>query len=793
MYAFGRARADRIIDNNEDGGRAANNPYASPLYRRFTLPLAEAIKKDLDQKRPGKAKAHVSLLAPLDPEGIAFLAVRGLLNTLLNPSERQGQRAVVGSIGRAVYHELILRLFEGINPALFYTLTNDLDRRMSKDEHHRIRTFKTEAKKDGIEFPEWGSAGVTQVGAYLVNALEGLGMVKTTHTQSALGGRCRAGIDITLTDDVMQLIGSIREMVRETMPYFLPCVEQPIDWTRIDAGGWHTNEMRRMQPFAVAARGAWSEVGEQDISIPLRAINTLQSVRWQINGRLLDTVKLVSKHYDMEEVLAQAETPAPPRPAFLEQVNDASAMSEGQLAEFTAWKREKREWHTSIKVRGTKASRFATAMRVSEEFREYPAIHFVYFADFRGRLYAQTTGVSPQGSDLQKALLRFSDGKPLDSMGAELWFLCHGANRWGYDKVSLEDRAKWVRDHHKLIMDFAADPVANAGWMEADKPLQFLAWALEYADWSTSPDTFVSHIPIGMDGSCNGLQNFSAMLRDEVGGKATNLVPGHLPRDIYHQVAEVAAHLLRRTEADEAGFRDKWLAHGLNRTLVKRSVMTQPYGSTRFSCSNFIVDDYLRAGKAPEFAKEEYSKAASYLSHFVWDAIGEVVIKAREAMNWLQKAAGEIISGGADEIRWVTPSGFPVVQRYQKVASHRIRTTLCGNAFLRLGIEQEDADRAKHKNGISPNFIHSYDASHLQLATVAAGAEGMALAMIHDDYGTHAADAPRLATIIRETFVAMYEDISPLEELAARYGLTPPPQLGSLQLRDVLTSTYFFA
>lgn len=789
MYSFGRARANRVIDSNENGGRASNNPYASVLYRRFVLPLAERIKADLETRTAGKNKAHVALLAPLDPEGIAFLAVRNVINVLLNSQDSHGSRAVVNGVGRAVYHELILRLFEGINPALFYTLTNDLDRRHSAQEEHRMQVFKAKARENGIEFPEWGSAGITQVGAYMVNGLEALGMVVTRRTT----GKKRQGIEIAIAPDVHQLIETVREMTRETMPYFMPCVEPPKDWTAIDEGGWHTDEMRRMQPFAVASRGAWSEIAEQDISVPLRAMNTLQRVRWQISSEMLETVKLVAQHYDMDEVIGQAEVPAPPRPAFLEHVNDTEAMSAAQLDEFARWKREKREWHTQLKLRATKVGRFSTALRVAEDFSPYPAIYFVYFADFRGRLYAKTTGVNPQGSDLQKALLRFAEGKPLDSPEAELWFLCHGANRWGHDKVSLEDRAAWVKERTRMLLDFADDPVNNAGWMEADKPLQFLAWCKEFARWHRSPHDFRSHIPVGMDGTCNGLQNFSAMLRDEVGGKATNLIPGDKPRDIYHEVAEVAAFKLRQSAPDEAGMRDKWLGHGINRSLVKRSVMTRPYGSTRFSCSDFIVEEYFRAGKAPEFSKDEYSRGASFLSYYVWDGIAEVVVKANEAMDWLQRAASKIIGDGADEIRWTTPSGFPVLQSYKKHQSKRIRTTLCGNAFLRLGVETDDPDKAKHRNGIAPNFIHSYDAAHLQLATVAAGAEGMALAMIHDDYGTHAADAPRLARIIRETFVGMYEGCAPLEELAERYGLPAPPQPGSLNLRDVLASRYFFA
>ena len=777
---------------NEDGGRANNNPYASVLYRRFVLPLAEAIDRDIANKRPGKSKAHVKLLEPLDSGAVAFLAVRNVINTLLNEGSSHGSRAVVNAIGRACYHELILKLFEGINPALFFTITTALDRRMSADERHRMTVFKHSAKEAGIAFPEWGNAGCTQVGAYLLNVLEGLGMVVTEHTLTG-GARARAGIEVVIHTEVMQLIETVKGMAKETMPYFLPCVEAPMDWIAIDDGGWHTDEMRRMQPYAVSARGAWSDVAAAGLEIPLKAINALQRTRWQINERVLDHVRLVSRHYDMEEVIAQDTLPAPHKPEFLDVVAKTEDMNAAQLAEFSQWKRERRDWHTSMKLRATKASRFACSMRVAEEFRDQPVIFFVHFADFRGRLYAQTTGVSPQGSDLQKALLRFADGKPLDSVEAETWFMCHGANRWGYDKVSLEDRVQWVKDRRQMILAFAESPVDNAGWMAADKPLQFLAWCLEYADWVASPQTFISRLPIGMDGSCNGLQNFSAMLRDEVGGAATNLLPSGSPKDIYQTVANETALRLRHTDPDVTGFRDKWLTHGIGRDLVKRSVMTQPYGSTRFSCSKFIVEDYLRPGKAPQFAKEEYSPASTYLSHSVWSAIGDVVVKAREAMDWLQKGAGEIISAGHDEICWTTPSGFRVVQRYQKVNSHRIRTALCGNAFLRLAVEQEEADRNKHKNGIAPNFIHSYDASHVHLTTVAAAAEGLSLAMIHDDYGTHAADAPRLSRILREVFVKMYEENDPLGELAERYNLSPPPTPGTLPLREVLASTYFFS
>lgn len=827
MYAFGRSRSERMMTRNEEGGRANNNGYAAAIYRRYVLPLAEIIREDIVAKKPGRRKAHTALIAPMDAEAVAYLAVRNTLNALMNggtgtqhldhgnsPVETYA-RSVITVVGKAAYHELLLGLFEQASPELFYTLVNSLGRRMSKSERHRMTVFKMQAKANGIEFPEWGPGGAQQVGAYLVDQLEELGMVQTITVSHGAqrSNKVRNRIDMRLTDGVLQLIGEIKEHIVETTPYYLPCVEQPKDWVSISDGGFHTKSMRRMQPYAVRSYGGWSEYEEHDMVTPLAAINALQRVAWRINAPMLTAIRSVAKHFDMEEILSQAEFPAPAKPDWLFGDLTVDQMSPAQAEEFMQWKRQKAEWFTQMKLRGTKYGRFYTATTVADKFKDFPNLYFVYFADFRGRLYAQTTGVSPQGSDMQKALLQFATGKPLDSLDAERWFCIHGANKWGYDKVSLDDRVKWVADSRDLLLAFADDPVANKRWTEADSPLQFLAWCQEYAEWQREPHSFLSRLPIGMDGSCNGLQNFSAMLRDSVGGKATNLVPADKPNDIYQMVADVTllalrqaapaeipeddgteeTQKLRRTLLRQNAFRLKWLSHGINRKLVKRSVMTLPYGSTRFSCADFIVADYLKQGFAVEFEKEDYGAAAQYLSHYVWDAIGEVVVKAREAMTWLQSGARSIIKGGQDVITWTVPSGFPVIQRYQEQDGHRIRTNLCGSAFLRLSVDNEHPDSNRHKNGVAPNFIHSYDASHMTLVIVAAAAEGLDLAMIHDDYGTHASDAAKLYRIIREVFVSMYEGCEPLTAFASAYDLPAPPASGDLDLRDVLTSPYFFS
>lgn len=226
--------------------------------------------------------------------------------------------------------------------------------------------------------------------------------------------------------------------------------------------------------------------------------------------------------------------------------------------------------------------------------------------------------------------------------------------------------------------------------------------------------------------------------------------------------------------------------------------MTTPYGVTKRTAQDYIIVDYLREGKAPEFGREDWRSASAELMNHVWPAIGDVVIKGREAMDYLRRASRLIllcVGEGEPIVRWTSPSGFPGTQAYFKQKIHRINTRLNGQTKIRVFSETDDPDNNQHANGMAPNFVHSLDAAHLHLTTVAMAEAGVTnLAMIHDDFGTHAANAETLFRIIREQFVEMYETNDPLAQLRERYPYLPePPSRGTLDIREVLQSEFFFA
>jgi DNA-directed RNA polymerase len=533
------------------------------------------------------------------------------------------------------------------------------------------------------------------------------------------------------------------------------------------------------------------------------AVNALQRTAWAVNTRVLDTVYAIAKEFSTKEIVSLSDSPAPPKPEWLKEEWTKAPREEwpaDKKVEFKDWKHATAEWHTQRKLMGVKYARFYAATRAAEMFRGYPAIYFVYFADSRGRLYPLTYGLNPQGSDLSKALTHFSEALPVDTPDAKRWFHVQGANKWGFDKATLDDRMAWVVERTDLILSFADNPVDNQGWLEAGDPLQFLAWCFEYADYVRNPTTFKSRIPISMDGSCNGLQNLSAMFRDEIGGKATNLTNNAVMQDIYSNVAAAATKRLQNAvvEDSEKHLKDMWLAHGISRKAVKRSVMTTPYGVTERTATEYIIDDYLREGLGPTFDSQEYRRAAKLLMSVVWPAIGDVVVKGREAMDWLKKCARVIMKSRKDDdevITWTTPSGFPACQDYFKAEVHRINTWLHGPIKIRVLSETDEPDINRHANGLAPNFVHSLDAAHLHLTAADCAKRGIpALAMIHDDYGTHAAHAQALFESIRQQFVAMYLACDPPALLLEKYPMCPkPPEKGSLDIMEILESDYFFS
>lgn len=191
------------------------------------------------------------------------------------------------------------------------------------------------------------------------------------------------------------------------------------------------------------------------------------------------------------------------------------------------------------------------------------------------------------GADICRGLLQFADARPLGEHGFR-WLLVHLANVFGVvDKQSFDRRVEWAYQHLADAVDSARRPLGGRRWwLQADKPWTALAVCLDITAALDTGDVrkYASRLPVHQDGSCNGLQHYAALGRDEAGGRAVNLVDAAEPQDVYSMVAAKFSEIIQEEARRVDGSREAQFARALlphtDRKLVKQTVMTTVYGVT---------------------------------------------------------------------------------------------------------------------------------------------------------------------------------------------------------------------
>lgn len=801
MVQRGVDNYERNQKDAEENGRGAETTYARKLLKEFMLPLIEALREFIDTKKPGRQGRVRPMLALCDPEKAVFIAMQALFNSF---TFEAALASTAVRIGRMVEDEVRFTRFEEMHGDYYRAIQEDFRRKGTRDYRfkHRVMTHKANEHHD--QWIEWTPTERAEIGMKLIDiVLENTDLIEKRSFKQH--GKTR--VQLVPTPTATEWINQHNEFSKFLFPDKMPCVIPPDDWTALDQGGFYSPELRSATPMVkVTSKRHKRAVATADLSLVMQALNFAQATSWSVNDEVLSIVKAAWANNLRIGMPQKDPLTVPPSPVT---GKAKDTLTEREQEQLTDWKHEAAEIYTQEKERVSKSFQVSRIMRMANEYQLRGKFWYVWYADFRGRFYTATAGFGPQGPDLAKGLLRFADGKRLGPDG--FYELCvHGANRFGYDKVSYDDRVSWVAKNREVFLAAANDPLSHRDvWANADKPWQFLAFLFEYKECiglealGIPPDQFVSHLPFGQDGSCNGLQNFSAALRDDIGGKATNLVPSDIPADIYSQVATVCTAKLYGMVADPTNgpMARAWIAfcakHGngsIPRSMAKRPVMTLPYGATRQSCTKYIFESILSYDRD---SFEGNFKAACWLTQYLWESIGEVVVAARDAMAWLQKCSTAVARDNEPMI-WETPDGFRVFQGNRVIETVQIETQLAGRFRLNVGNFTDKIDGNKQRQAVAPNFVHSMDAAHLRETLRRAEAEGItSVAVIHDDYGTHGCDTGKLRRIIREAFVALYSDHDPLDAFRVAHEaegreLPHMPPRGALEITDVLKSRYFF-
>jgi DNA-directed RNA polymerase, mitochondrial len=419
-------------------------------------------------------------------------------------------------------------------------------------------------------------------------------------------------------------------------------------------------------------------------------------------------------------------------------------------------------------------------------------------------------------------MLKFAEAKPLGKRGL-YWLKVHLANFAGKDKMSFDDRARYVDDNMDKIRQSVSNPFSeNPWWMTLDDPFQGLATCYEIvrAIDSGNPETYMCALPVHMDGSCNGLQHYAALGRDTVGGKAVNLLEMDGPQDVY---VEVMQEVIRRV-AEEAQRvlpfdtskvdslnreQKKALKHNeaaklvngfIDRGVVKRTVMTSVYGVTyigaRQQIQEKLEEKLAEKGYDLDEIEREVFAAAGYLATITMEVMGDLFQGARNTKSWLADCA-RLISQQGHPVAWISPIGVPAVQPYRQTRPRNVVTVM-----QTLTMTDEGDDLPVHKSrqctAFPPNYVHSLDSSHMLLTAVEMDRRGLTYSAVHDSFWTHACDVDEMNEALRECFVNLYSRPL-LVQLKDSWELRYPdvdfpelPELGDMDLNEVKSATYFF-
>lgn len=798
MNSLGIDRYYKNIRQARKGGGESTTLYGITLMKEAVDVVTKGIQEFLEVALAGgvgKYQNSALTLGLMDSDVCSYLTLKYAIDGV---STRSPFTRVAMKLASALEDQFKFDVWaKDINSKkIFNRIKKKITSRTSNRLYRRYNIIRSMSRIEMLEHPMWSKQEKLHLGSKLIDILvqtTGLMEVKTVQF-----GRSRRVLYIQANTATLHWIENVNKEGEGLHPYFYPCVIPPKDWSSPFNGGYHTKKVDSISLIKTRNRSYLHEMENHSMPLEYGAINALQRTKWAVNNKLLD---IIQQCWETGESWASL----PPREDYKVLPSPVQGhkkdMTEDQLESFIKWKKKATQVHDMNAKMTSKRIQLVRTLAMARKFRQYKSIYFVYQCDFRGRKYTVNSFLTPQGPDYAKSLLQFSDALPINNVEQRDYFAVHGANAFGYDKVSFSDRVEWVEDNTDMIRQSAKDPFNFRWWTKADEPWTFLAWCFEWAEFSETGYGYMSKLPVCLDGSNNGLQHFSAMLRDPIGGKATNLTPEPVPQDIYQMVADVVAEKVQEDAKTGVPYSKEWLSFGIDRKITKRPVMVVPYGGTRFSCREYVEDamnERVISSKVNPFGDHIY-EGSLYLSKHVWEAISEVVIKAREAMSWLQEVGRKMASKNLP-ITWETPSKFVVQQIYSSMKAKRI-TTHIDNVLIKPTILEETTkiDRRRTINGVSPNFVHSMDATALTLTINRCIKDGIHdYSVVHDSFGVHAHFVPKLADSIRESFVDMYSKTDVLEKFYENVvdvipDLEEPPSRGELDITGVLDSKYFFS
>lgn len=661
------------------------------------------------------------------------------------------------------------------------------------------RTFNVELEDEDIRTST--IAGLMQVVRYLVESVEFLGIhveprkrVKGVFT----GGKAY----VTINEEKVAEMNAMAERMAGFQVFYKPMVVKPVPHTSlISPKGGYLNLRSPLLKNPTKVNGSIHESIKsfRDTEF-FSLINAHQEVGYKVNksmlnlldGLILMGAKGDSLHYSVKALEADMMKGAAQEIA---DVNQSRTETFGEQAYLLSEKAEDEIRAKWMRTAEQYVSLFGKTIETAKEYSEFDAFYYPIFLDDRGRIYYYGKSLNPQGNELHRALLQFSEGTVMDDVKVMDSFIALG-NALGHEKRSVEFRQQAAKDALPTIMGGSLSDVVAL--LDADALLTGLAVAMDikaYYEAKEAGVEYISYQPLHMDSCNSGSQINGLLLRDERNCRLSNIlnVEGDVLEDTYK---EVAMMLKAKLEADTSGFFKKFTdaPEIFNRSVFKKSSMTRSnYAASYLTCRQDM--EYQLKNKFPEFW---VTLTKSEKDAFMLEAVRCVDASLPASNNFkafARKLVGAAVKRDECLVYHNPRSGFPVVLRENEVDLKEVRYTemFTGKAKnFTFKTYTKDLDKSATVSSAIPGMTHSWDAGIIVAVKKKCG--NIPMTTIHDSIAVLAGDVTtKLLPAIRGVYHDMFtnDDLRVVrDELQLDLDI---PYTGDLNGELILTSKHLYS
>ena len=597
-------------------------------------------------------------------------------------------------------------------------------------------------------------------------------------------------LSVEFHPEILKELHRRHDILQNSMLVYRPMICKPEKHSLISSGGYIHNRLRKPVVQRYKSNFFGDSPKKQNYSEPSQLVidnlNHLMDTEWSINEEVLEVMEnLFTNNTGLANL---------PFFSFEEFMYNDPYPKDGSKEDKAIWcqKREAAwgDWYKQEQARG----RMLVRLELAKDLLKTKIFYHVYTLDFRGRAYSICELLSPQSSDFDRGLIRYAKGRKLNKRG-QRWQKINLANLFDQDKLSFEERIKWVDDNWEMIKRVSDDPYENREWVDDSKKKNKSFQRLAAIKDITREDGY-SYIPVHVDGKCNGNQHWAAIMRDRTIAFLTGVAPSNQPEDLYQFVADITTEYCDKFRKENPWY-ESFLQHWkekILRKVTKRSTMCEPYGLTFYGIQRYLKEE----GHLDWVPLDKRGAAIVELARAIKASLDMTLDKPNEGKSFL-KSIVEEANKQNKHAEWVTPSGFKVVHYYNKQQKRRSIATLFNRKELLFYVRTRDVNPREALQAISPNFIHSLDAAHMFLTIEVLRNKGVSdLSMIHDSYGCHANDVDIMQQALKEQFLVVHKNnqlVSFKRQLENQLGkkLIDAPEVGDLDIEEVLLSEYFFA